>query len=168
MSFQSDSCILLFSTGNTSKTIAHNQKIVNFKYTRSQLSNVPPHYIIQPNKSNVYFKYLRCWLSLSSFSTAKYSVPPIPKDWLWQLSENCFRKKIEENHYLLRIKTPIEKMDPVVFFLQDFLSSVEVLELSTYNGGISGENIIKAVYVILWSPATSLAWNTSGYMGFHL
>ena len=94
--------------------------------------------------------------------------PPYLKIDCDSFLKTVLEKKIEENHYLLRIKTPIEKMDPVVFFLQDFLCSVEVLELSTYNGGISGENIIKAVYVILWSPATSLAWNTSGYMGFHL
>ena len=67
--------------------------------------------------------------------------PPYLKIDCDSFLKTVLEKKIEENHYLLRIKTPIEKMDPVVFFLQDFLSSVEVLELSTYNGGISGENI---------------------------
>ena len=62
--------------------------------------------------------------------------------------KTMFWKQFEEDSARLRNKTPIEKMDPVIPFLQDFLSSVEELELSTDRFGITA-------YVILYNIVTS-------------
>ena len=70
-----------------------------------------------------------------------------------------FWKKFEEDCDRLRNKKPIEKMDPVIPFLQEFLSSVEVLELGTDNTpkDVSGlDEIIHTVpFVILYNIVTS-------------
>ena len=66
-----------------------------------------------------------------------------------------FSKKIEEYCDRLRIKSPIEKMGPVIPFLQEFLSSVEVLELDTDLSTSTPNAIHTVVYVILYNIVTS-------------
>ena len=67
-----------------------------------------------------------------------------------------FWKKFEEDCDRLRNKSPIETMDPVIPFLQEFLSSVEVLELNT---DILKDRIYETthtvLFVILYNIVTS-------------
>ena len=66
----------------------------------------------------------------------------------------------------------MSKMDPVIPFMQDFLSSVEVLELGTDNSPRDVDGLDEALhtvslYVLLYkSPAANLASNTSRCMAF--
>ena len=63
-----------------------------------------------------------------------------------------FWKKFEEDCDRLRNKSPIETMDPVIPFLQEFLSSVEVLEL----GADSIDNrLYETIYIILYNTVAS-------------
>ena len=73
--------------------------------------------------------------------------------------KTMFWKRFEEDCDRSRNKSPVEKMDPVIPFLQEFLSSVEVLELGTDNTpkDVSGlDEIIHTVpFVILYNIVTS-------------
>ena len=65
-------------------------------------------------------------------------------------------KKFEEDCDHLRNESPIEMMDPVIPFLQDFLSSVEVLEVGTdILKSKMCETMPTVLYVILYNIVTS-------------
>ena len=67
----------------------------------------------------------------------------------------------------------MSKMDPVIPFMQDFLSSVEVLELGTDNSPRDVDGLDEALHTVPYmsfytmsSPAANLASNTSRCMAF--